>query len=133
VKRGRSTNSPTKAEDARIKACKRAGCVPCALWIEHPDCPLRFRLAFQSYSSDDGETEVEYHHLLSGGIRRGHMFGIGCCQWHHRGVLDWGSTRSEMEAFYGPSLARTGKRFHEVFGSDEALLEKQAELLGEIA
>lgn len=114
MKRGRSTHKPTLAESARIEACKSGPCVACA---------IRGR---PSYGGD-------YHHLLSGGIRRGHMFGVCLCPWHHRGVPDWGCTHEEMRSAFGPSLAEGSKPFHETFGSDDDLLAKQVELLGEAA
>lgn len=111
MKRGRSTATPTKAEAARIEACKSGPCVA---------CEMRGR---PSYGGD-------YHHLLSGGIRRGHMFGVCLCAWHHRGVPDWGCTHEVMREAFGPSLAEGSKPFHATFGSDETLLAKQDELLG---
>lgn len=126
MKRGRSTGKPTQAEADRIVRCKSGPCVACELWAQHPDCPQGFRGA---YIDDNGGGD--YHHLLSGGRRRGHMFGVCLCPWHHRAVLDWGMTHEEMRDLYGPSLAEGSKRFHETFGNDQALLDKQAEILGE--
>lgn len=65
---------------------------------------------------------VEIHHLLSGNRRRGHMFTIPLCAWHHRashGPL-W-SKRYAREVL-GPSLADGSKPFHAAYGSDEELL-----------
>jgi hypothetical protein len=120
VRRGRSTTAPTKAEAARITACKEGPCVACAIWSETVS-------RFPVYPGGD------YHHLLSGGIRRGHMFGMCLCPWHHRGQPDWAMTPAEMRECYGPSLAEGSKPFHAVFGSDDALLAKQDELLKEVA
>ena len=131
MKRGRSTTTPTREESERIEKCKARGCIACRLWVEHPDCPPEFRIRFTHYSDDGLDLAADYHHLLSGGIRRGHMYGVALCAWHHRGVLDWGSTGKHMQAFYGPSLARGSKAFHDTFGDDQALLDKQAEILGE--
>lgn len=125
MKRGRSTGKPTQAEAARIVACKLGPCVACVIWERHPSAPEGFRV----YLDVDGGGD--YHHLLSGGRRRGHLFGVCLCPWHHRAVLDWGMTHHEMREHYGPSLAEGSKPFHETFGSDDALLAKQSELLGE--
>lgn len=120
MKRGHSTGKPTLAEQARIIACKSGPCVACELRRDHADCPGAY------YVTPGGD----YHHLLSGGIRRGHMFGVCLCPWHHRGLTDWGVPHQDMRDYYGPSLAEGSKPFHAAFGSDDDLLTKQAELLG---
>ena len=123
MKRGRSTGKPTREEEARIVAVKEGPCVACLIWQKHPDCPAGFTPWIG----------VDYHHLLSGGRRRGHMFGVGLCPYHHRNVPDFGCTHEEMRKHYGPSLAEGSKPFHATFGSDADLLAKQSELLGETA
>jgi hypothetical protein len=120
VKRGHSTSKPTQAEAARIVACKEGPCVACVIWSETVS-------RFPVYSGGD------YHHLLSGGRRRGHLFGICLCPWHHRGQPDWGETCASMRECYGPSLAEGSKPFHAEFGSDADLLAKQDAILGETA
>lgn len=74
----------------------------------------------------------DYHHLLSGGIRRGHMHGVGLCPWHHRAVPMSGLIAPEMRALYGPSLAEGSKTFHEAFGSDAELVELQESILSQL-
>lgn len=103
-----STGKPTKAEQARFDAMKEQGiCIACCLRGERRPQP------------------IEIHHLLSGGKRRGHLFTVGLCQWHHRGIppFGWG----DAEALYelGPSLAKGSKPFRAVFGSDDDLLAAQ--------
>lgn len=120
MKRGRSTGAPTKAEAARIVACKSGTCVACEIRKTQPGVPLGF---FVHAGGD-------YHHLLSGGIRRGHMFGVCLCPWHHRAVIGWGCTHKEMRDYYGPSLAEGSKPFHAEFGSDQDLLNRQDAILG---
>lgn len=119
MKRGRSTTTPTKAEAERIRACKEGPCVACVLWGERPDAPLGY------WVMPGGD----YHHLLSGGIRRGHLFGVCLCPWHHRGQPDWGHIPADMRDYYGPSLMDGSKVFREAFGDDDALMAKQDELL----
>ncbi len=100
-----------RAEQARFDAIKAGPCIAC-----------------QQRSIPSHTPEV--HHLLSGGIRRGHMFTVGLCSWHHRGFVggdgSWHKTFREM---YGPSLAEGSKKFHAEFGDDETLLQQQNELL----
>lgn len=74
---------------------------------------------------------VDFHHLKSGNIRRGHMFGVGLCTWHHRRYPFEGMTCKQMVILFGPSLLDGGKAFAGVFGNDEELLERQNQLLGE--
>lgn len=108
-----STGKPTKAEKARMDAIKEADrCIACTLHCA-PTMP-----------------GVEIHHLLSGNRRRGHMFTVGLCPWHHRSVVHpYFETSARMRERYGPSLANGSKPFREAFGDDEALLEYQNRLL----
>jgi len=103
-----STGTPNAAERAHMDKIKDRGvCVCC-------------RQRGYGYKQ-----LVEIHHLLSGGKRRGHLFTVGLCQWHHRGIppFGWG----DAEALYelGPSLAKGSKPFRAVFGTDDDLLAAQ--------
>lgn len=111
MRRGRSTGNQTREESAWITDVKRSGCLCCAT---------------RGHVWDDDGPLVEAHHLLSGGIRRGHMFTVGLCQWHHRGVKAVDGWSLPMHRrLLGPSLAEGSKLFSEVFGSDESLYERQ--------
>jgi hypothetical protein len=105
-----STGTPTKAEDARMAAIKDGPCVCCYLLRLPSYCP-------------------EIHHLLSGNKRRGHLYTVGLCSWHHRQVTHEGWTAATMQAGFGPSLAAGSKPFHAAFGSDEDLLALQNSLI----
>jgi len=108
-----STGNPTKSEAKRMDTIKDASeCVCC-----------KKRKLLSSY--------VEIHHLLSGNKRMGHMFTVGLCPWHHRGVPMYGYTRRQMQEIYGDSLAHGSKIFRAQFGSDMDLLEMQNEVLDE--
>lgn len=119
MRRGLSTGKPNQQESARIVACKLGYCVACSIRGEQEDAPR----GFTPWEGGD------YHHLLSGGRRRGHMFGVCLCPWHHRAVPNWGWSDSEMVAYYGPSLAKGSKPFHAAFGSDDELMAWQEMLL----
>lgn len=113
-----STTKPTKEEAAYIVAVKDAMlCMACEglRAIDMGGCDM------------DG---VEFHHLLQSGRRRGHMFGLGLCQHHHRAVPLEGITPKQMRVLFGPSLMDGSKKFAEVFGDDETLLRRQREILG---
>jgi len=90
-----------KREQIRYRRLQELGCIAC-----------RMR---GKYSLPD------IHHLNLGGHagqrRRGWEFTIPLCPPHHRGVM-W------REEDYGPSLAIEPRRFREVFGTDDELLEK---------
>lgn len=108
MKRGRSTGNPTLAEAAWLRAVKESGCVCCAArgYYREPDGPV-----------------AEAHHLLSGGIRRGHKHTVGLCVWHHRGrLIVAGWTHATHRRLLGPSLAEGSVPFHEAFGDDDALM-----------
>lgn len=78
-----------------------------------------------------GFVQAEIHHLLRGGIRRGHDATIGLNPWSHRGVMFNGLTVAECKKLFGPSLALGSKTFHDEFGSDDELLDLQNELLSQ--
>lgn len=119
MKPGRSTGTPTKAEAARIVAVKDLGlCMACEV----------LRSAGLSGSDAEG---VDYHHMKSGNIRRGHIFGVGLCTWHHRRYPFEGTTCKGMVVLFGPSLLDGGKAFAAAFGTDEELLQRQNDWLGE--
>ena len=103
--------------DARIVACKEGPCMACEV----------LRDLGRTIHSGDG---CDYHHLLSGGRRRGHRYGIALCGWHHRGVSDWGCTAPEMRVAFGPSLMDGSRLFHAAYGSDAELLARQDALIG---
>lgn len=108
MKRGRSTGNPTLAEAAWLRMVKEAGCVCCAA---------------RGYDREPGGPLAEAHHLLSGGIRRGHMHTVGLCAWHHRGrLIVSGWTHASHRRLLGPSLAEGSVPFHEAFGDDDALM-----------
>lgn len=115
MRRGRSTTTMTKTERAWVDAVKRAGCLCCIErgYPHNPDGPM-----------------VEAHHLLSGGIRRGHLFTIGACAWHHRGALIvQGWNHAMHRNLLGPALSEGSVPFREAFGDDDTLMEKQMALL----
>lgn len=114
---------PTKAERARMAKIVSLGCVACIRGKYA--CPL----------------PVEIHHLLDGGVRRGHAFTVGLCSWHHRGVAcnpGFGLMGKDKAVFFGPggmtpafgpSLANGSRPFRQHFGSDDDLLAFQNALL----
>lgn len=106
-----STGRMTKEEAAWVSAIKHAGCLLCAR---------------RGYRREEGGPLAEAHHLLSGGIRRGHLFTIGLCPWHHRGRLiveGWDHATHRIKL--GPSLAEGSDPFEAEWGSDDELLEAQ--------
>lgn len=115
MKRGRSTGNPTRAEAEWLRTVKRAGCVCCAArgYFRDPEGPL-----------------AEAHHLLSGGIRRGHMHTVGLCAWHHRGrLIVNGWTHATHRRLLGPSLQEGSVPFHTTFGDDDSLMEQTLALI----
>ena len=120
LRQSRSTGKATVAESERIVLVKKLGCICCMLnmqlWM-----PVPYRGA------------CEAHHLLSGGRRRGHLFTIGLCRWHHQAVPPReGMSEASAMAMYGPSVATGSKPFHLMYGSDDALLEFQNALLAQV-
>lgn len=106
-----STKPPTETERAHMAAVKSLPCVACAI-----HCMPSF-------------SPVEVHHLLSGNKRRGHLFVIPLCAWHHRGEPLDGMSVTAMADACGPSLARSSKRFRARYGNDDELLSMVADAL----
>lgn len=111
----------TKAEGLHIDACKLRPCVICTLrcsWgVLAPGRVFRYG---------------QFHHFKSGNIRRGHMYGICLCDWHHNGNPPEGVTHEEANRIWGTPLAgRFGGSalFHQTYGTQEELLEVQQFLL----
>jgi hypothetical protein len=119
MRQSRSTDKPTAAESARIVLVKKLGCICCMLNVQFW-MPVPYRGV------------CEAHHLLSGGLRRGHLFTIGLCRWHHQAVPPRERmSESAAIAVYGPSVATGSKPFHVTYGSDDELLEFQNALLAQ--
>ena len=106
-----SKKPPTKAESEHMDKVARAGCVVC-------------RLQHGAY------VDAQVHHMTSGGRRRGHMFTIPLCPWHHEAVPNTGLTPQYMKQIYGPSFAESRSEFEAAFGTEEYLLEETRKWLG---
>lgn len=106
-----STGTPTKTEARRMDTIKELGECMC--------CKQRGMIGHY----------IEVHHLLSGNKRRGHLYTVGLCPWHHRGVPMYGYKKADMICIYGHSLAHGSKPFRRMFGSDDYLLWMQNEML----
>lgn len=69
------------------------------------------------------------HHLnfdgKAGQKRRGDLYTIGLCPWHHVGEPIRGWTVSECRELVGPSLKLESRAFRAEFGSDDELLAEQ--------
>ena len=92
------SKTPTKAESRRMLLIKTIGCIIC------------------------GSAPCHCHHLLSGGVRRGHMFTLGLCDSHHEGIGE----HQDFVSYHGRH-----KQFNIDHGTDDELLELQNELLAE--
>lgn len=114
MKRGRSTSTPTKAQQMRFDTIREIGCIVArALCLGYVPC--------------------EVHHLTLGGRhgqkRRGHDATIGLNPWSHRGEPFGGMPAARCEELFGPSYARQPRKFRQEIGSDEYLLDLQATLI----
>jgi hypothetical protein len=103
-----STGKPTKAEQERFETLLDIGCLAC--------------LSFGFFSVP------QIHHLLSGGKRRGHMFTVPLCPYHHQNYPPTKGLKWALENL-GPSLAGNPKAFRHKFGDDEALLKEANDLI----
>jgi hypothetical protein len=106
----RSIPAPTKAQQRRQDTIREIGCIACllgGLGFRHP----------------------EIQHLNSCGRNISQDHTIGLCDWHHRGVLPDGLVTSAATILFGPSFAKSSRQFHDRYGSDAELLEKQNMLI----
>ena len=92
MRRGKSTGTPTKDEACWMAAIKEFGCVVCHL-------------------QGRGYVPAAVHHILSGGIRLGHLFTIPLCDpGHHQhapkgsGEVSRHPDRVEFEQRYGTEM-----------------------------
>lgn len=111
----------TVAESALVDAAKQddSPCVACQVWAEAGNMPI-----------EDVAVCGDWNHVKSGNVRLGHSHGWKGCLWHHRGRVGDGWTHAAMRAHFGPSLMDGSALFHRTYGSDDALIAKQRELLG---
>jgi hypothetical protein len=82
------------------------------------------RLRFDRYEP------ATVHHITDCGRRLGHFFTIPLSPWSHQGYCLPGKSGKQMEAIYGPSLAKNKREFERVFGTELELLEKVKSWLG---
>lgn len=111
-----STPRPNKADVARFSELRDLGCICCRI--------------SDALGLVVGDNPLEIHHLLSGGIRRGHGFTICLCRWHHRGIVTGVFNDQWATRYLGPSLAKGSKPFHAAYGSDDHLLHQSDLMLG---
>lgn len=101
-----SLGAITKAQRRRLEIIKfHVGCLACR-------------------RDHDSLVPAEAHHLLSGGRRISHDATVPLCPWHHRGACNSDAGSIDMEILYGPSLALSKRKFHELYGTDEEMLDE---------
>ena len=114
MRRGRSTTTPTRAQQQRMDAIREIGCIV-------------------AHSLGLGHVPCEVHHLTIGGKhgakRRGHDFTVGLNPWSHRGEPFGGMSADTCERLFGPSYAKQPRRFRQEIGSDDYLLDLQNTLI----
>lgn len=118
-KHRRPGNRPmTPAEATMVTEAKVTLCIPCLAWSRAGNMP-REHVA----------TCSAWDHKKSGNVRRGHDKGFASCDWHHQRLKpdDW--TFAQMAAYFGPSLLDGSARFARTYGTDDALIAMQADVL----
>ena len=102
-----------KVEKDRAEFCKfYMCCLPCILVG-----------LLNSHGGNDPKGGCEYHHVVEGFKRLGHLVGYSQCNWHHKGEPFPGLRMIDCTMAYGDSLAHGKKPFEKTFG-DELLLVK---------
>ena len=118
------TKPRNKAEQARFDKMKEQSiCMACnVIGVTNP-------FTFHDMDSGIFRPHIEIHHLLSGNKRRGHMFTISLCPWHHRGSITGMQLQVHEVLIWmisaGCALAHGSKPFHAQFGTDKELLDMQ--------
>lgn len=115
LKRGRA-KPPTAAEKRRWVEARVRGCVACYL-NETEGGRIR-----ASYGRN-----LEIHHLLSAGKRRGHRQTVCLCHFHHQGKRLIYAELGYMDhaVVFGPSFGHQPRLFRTVYRDDDALLALQ--------
>lgn len=108
---------PTMADRIFWDQVRAAGCVPCAINL--------------TLSLIQTGMRVEFNHVTDTGRIIGHREGYGSCRYHHQGDFLPGNFTSYKAAKkkYGPSLGRSKKEFHRVYGSNPVLIQIRNALL----
>jgi hypothetical protein len=102
VRPGKRT--PTKEERLWMSAIVTYGCVACRI-------------------DGNGYVPPEVHHILSGGVRRGHLLTLPLCSGHHRdgagipGLIARHPWRVKFEAKYGTEMEQL-ERLQREIGAD---------------
>lgn len=117
MRQSRSTGKPTREQASRWELMREIGCLAC--------------LINQQIGLPVTGMVLEHQHLTDCGRRRGHSETIELCRHHHQGdkfpVIEVGYKANA--AVYGPSFGREPAAFHEMYGTDDELLEFQNDLL----
>lgn len=67
------------------------------------------------------------HHIVDNGYRElsgGHQSTLPLCEWHHLGNRLHTHDFADMESKWGPSLARTKKKWNSRYGGERPLLAR---------
>ena len=123
----------TQSERAHLQRVKEGVCVCCLVLCAAKMLPAKWVMVGNPDSNGWYLGLLEAHHLLiAGKVRRGHLFTLGLCLWHHRGKEappPDGWTHAMLRDRYGPSLMDGSRLFHETYGTDDELLEVQTHFL----
>lgn len=107
----RAIGKPTAEEQSRQDRARERGCIACLMQMcEQPNA-------------------TTVHHQTKNGKQLGQDHTVALCEWHHQEICVPGTSRSEMEREYGPSLRRP-RQFFFIYGDNEEQRKFQNELLG---
>ena len=114
----RAIAPPTAEQQARQDAARELGCIACRQWKNYP-----------MMKTQCGPSEIHHQTRSGSGRQIGQDETVCLGSWHHRAICLPGYTASQMEAEFGPSLARGSKPFYRVFGTNYEQLQFQNELI----
>ena len=115
-----STPPPAPIDELRFARMRKIGCLACRMNRLRGIATATFR-----------KSDIEIHHILSGGRRIGHESTICLCHYHHQGKrLPFRNEGYKAQAqIFGPSLERDPRWFRAMYGNELDLLEQQNALL----
>lgn len=99
--------------DRRCQRIYQLGCLPCRKRGWFNECQVH-------HLNEDGK---------AGQARRGDMYSLGMCPWHHVGEPIGTMTAQQCRRCLGPSLKHESVAFRQMFGTDDQLLEEQNRLI----
>lgn len=108
-------------DDERLAWIHDQPCICCEMESELRTLEMRVPLVIRQ------PNRTTAHHIVDNGYRRlsgGHQSTLPLCEWHHLGHRLRTHDFVDMEAAYGPSLARHKRKWNERYNGERYVLAR---------